>query len=146
MLLKDYVAYPAVFTKEKSGLYDVAVRYQGGEWHTCGNSYEDAYKMAQALITDSAYFQYSDGLEMPPCAQAASNEVVVYIGYDNALKIMLRNAMVQSKTKHGVLAKRLKISPPALTQYMKFGKTSKLDLLARAFEELGCPLTISCSK
>lgn len=144
MLLQDYIAYPAIFTQDKNGIYDVIIKYKNGEWHTCGKNYDEAYKMAQDLITDMAFFQYSDVLEMPQSANINKNETPIYIGFDNALKIMLRNAMVQSKTKQVVLAKRLKISPPALAQYMKFGKASKLEILAKAFEELGCPLQISC--
>ena len=35
MLLQDYIAYPAIFTQDKNGIYDVIIKYKNGEWHTC---------------------------------------------------------------------------------------------------------------
>ena len=145
MDVKSYLTYPAIFKKEANGLYDVAVKYKGGEWHTCGSNYEEAYKMAQDLIIDASIFNFGDNLEMPESAIAQKTDTIINIGLDSALKIMLRNALVKSKVKNCDLAKQLKISPPALAQYMRYGKSSKLEILAEAFKILGYPLNITCA-
>lgn len=142
MNLKDYLIYGFDFIKEDSG-YSVIADYLSGA--TCGKTYEDALVNAKAFILDNALFYFQEGRLMPEARPLKGGQVSVNIGYDNALKIMLRNLMTETRTRPAKLASLLQISPQSLNQNLRFDKSTKLATLAKAFEVLGKPLQISVS-
>ena len=142
MNLKDYLIYGFDFIKEDSG-YSVIADYLSGA--TCGKTYEDALVNAKAFLLDNALFYFQEGRLMPEARPLKGGQVSVNIGYDNALKIMLRNLMTETRTRPAKLASLLQISPQSLNQNLRFDKSTKLDTLAKAFEVLGKPLQISVS-
>ena len=68
---------------------------------------------------------------------------IVDVGYDTALKIMLRNTMIDLMVRPSELARRLGVSNQRLNNILNFRKTTGLNALADCFNALGKPLNIT---
>ena len=68
---------------------------------------------------------------------------IIDVGYDTALKIMLRNTMIDMMVRPAELARRLKVSNQRLNSILSFRKTTGLNALADCFNALGKPLSIT---
>ena len=142
MNINDYLIYGFKFEQEDLGFSVFANDDIGGA--TCGDTYDKAYYMAQWYVRDTADFRFRDMEFMPKALPLTEGMVAVNIGVDSALKIMLRNVMVETRTKQVKLAKLMNIKPQAVTNILTFDKGTKIETLYHAFAVMGKPLQIGC--
>lgn len=142
MNINDYLIYGFNFIKEDNSYSIIANDDIGGA--TSANDLESSMYMAKWFVLDTADFKYRDMQLMPKALPLQQGMIEVNIGIDCALKIMLRNLMLETRTKQAKLAKLMGITPQALTKIMLFDKTTKIETLAKAFEAMGKPLKIEC--
>ncbi|SPT70092.1 hypothetical protein [Anaerobiospirillum thomasii] len=143
MNINDYLIYGFKFEQEDLGFSVLP----GEELHygaTQGDSYDEAYDMAQWFVRDVADSRFRDMEFMPKALPLTEGMVAVNIGVDSALKIMLRNVMVETRTKQVKLAKLMNIKPQAVTNILTFDKGTKIETLYHAFAVMGKPLQIGC--
>ncbi len=146
MNIKDYQAYPATFTPDGAGGFNVRIHHsnEGQEgWNTCGKTWQEAGEMAVQCIMDAAAAD-AGRHEIPHTVQAAPGDVLIALPADVALKIMLRNVMFAGGMSVSDLARKTGRRPQAVFKILDFAKSSRLSTLAPLFAAAGRPLNISC--
>lgn len=143
MNLNNFLAYPATIRKEEDG-YCVNVQLASGKnWPTCGDTYEEAMEMAHAVIIDMA--EFLAGREpIPAPAKPGKDDVMIQLTPEEALKIMLRNAMFSEGIGLTALARATGMRPQNAFKILDFRAASKLSSLMPMFAAVGHPLKISC--
>lgn len=103
---------------------------------------KDIFAMCKEFVLDAAEFYYSEFKLTPAAEKLKDGETSIDIGLDNALKVVWRNLMVKERIRQSEMAKMMKISPQALNQFMRFRKSTKIEVIDRAFTLLGHPMDI----
>lgn len=142
MDVSSYLVYPAIFTKCNEGDYTIHIRGIDGAISE-GNSFEEALKMAHDLILDWAYFCVQDGEIMPKASPLQDGDVAIKLTLDEALKIVLRNIMIENKIKAIDIANKLGITAQNLNTKLNLFKSTKLDYLEQMFNAIGKNLKIT---
>ena len=144
MNISDFLKYPARIERDAdTNAYAVFVKYEGGQWATSGETYEEALDMAFSVIYDSA--EYLAGKEpIPSSGSHEDGDVDICVPYDLALKFMLRNAMLEERWRLSDVAKKLGYSPQKVARFLNFDRATKLESLGEIFELIGRPLSIEC--
>lgn len=144
MNVKDYLKYSA---KIEKGDKFFIINIDGKGWEGAlsqGRDLEEAHMMAKAVIYD-----YIEGLvefkkRIPePLVVDDGSRYIIDVGYDTALKIMLRNTMYDLMVKPAELAKRIGVTRQQLNNILSFRKSTNLNSLALCFDTLGKPLNIN---
>ncbi len=142
MNIKDFLIYPAIFTLNNDGSFTVAIR----GWDDCvteGKTYDEALVMARSVIYDMA--ECLAGKELiPQAVQAQKGDVLIDVGYDLAIKFMLRNVMLSDRWRITDLAKKLGVTKQKIARNLDFSHATKLDILRQFFDAIGHPLNITC--
>ena len=144
MNVQDYLKYSAKITPD--GKFFM-IEIDGKGWEGAlsqGRDLEEAHMMAKAVIYD-----YIEGLvefkkRIPePQVIDDGTRYIIDVGYDTALKIMLRNTMYDLMVKPAELARRIGVTRQQLNNILSFRKSTNLNSLALCFDALGKPLNIS---
>ena len=136
MNINDYLKYSANIRK---GDQFFIVSIDGSGWEGAlsqGRDMEEARAMAREVIYDyiEGLVEFKKRIPVPAVIDDGSR-FIVDVGYDTALKIMLR--------KPSELARRLGVSNQRLNNILNFRKTTGLNALADCFNALGKPLKIT---
>ena len=149
MDLKNYLYYPAEIIQHEDGV-SVAVINDGSSpdtfdrWLTSGKDLADARKMASAVIIDMADSLIKDKQAVPAAGAFKEGLECVAVPYHTALKIMLRNLMLQERWRPADLCKKLGWKSQEFNSAMNLRKKTALDTLAEIFAAIDRPLQISC--
>ena len=150
MDISDYLTYPAII-KENDGVFLVEIKNDGScskcfdTFYTEGASLENAIAMAQDCILTMV-----DGLikerEMVPGGKVdlQNKTHLITLKYHQAIKIMLRNLMIQERYRPVDICKKLNISSQKLNQILDLYKSTNIDDLAMCFDCINKPLKIGC--
>ncbi len=142
MDVQDYLQYSAKITPD-GDFFMVEIDGEGWEGALSqGRTIEEAQKMAEALI-----FDYVEGLiefkrRIPKPTVIKKDRYIINIGYDAALKIMLRNTMYDKQIKQADLARLMNVTPQALNAIISLRKNTNLNRLGECFKVLGAKLKI----
>ena len=144
MNVKDYLKYSA---KIEKGDKFFIINIDGNGWEGAlsqGRDLKEAHMMAKAVIYDyiEGLVEFKKRIPEPEVIDDGSR-YIIDVGYDTALKIMLRNTMYDLMVKPAELARRIGVSPQQLNNILSFRKTTNLNSLASCFKALGKPLTIT---
>lgn len=144
MNINDYLKYSANIRKGNR-LFIVSIDGSGWEGALSqGRNMEEASMMAREVIYDyiEGLVEFKKRIPVPAVIDDGSR-FIVDVGYDTALKIMLRNTMTDLMVRPSELARRLDVSNQRLNSIMSFRKTTGLNALADCFNALGKPLCIT---
>ena len=135
MNINDYLKYSAIVSIDGSG-------WEGAL--SQGRDMEEARAMAREVIYDyiEGLVEFKKRIPVPAVIDDGSR-FIVDVGYDTALKIMLRNTMIDLMVRPSELARRLGVSNQRLNNILNFRKTTGLNALADCFNALGKPLKIT---
>ncbi|MBR1924303.1 MAG: type II toxin-antitoxin system HicB family antitoxin [Ruminobacter sp.] len=144
MNVKDYLKYSA---KIEKGDKFFIINIDGKGWEGAlsqGIDLEEAHMMAKAVIYDyiEGLVEFKKRIPEPQVINDGSR-YIIDVGYDTALKIMLRNTMYDLMVKPAELARRIGVTRQQLNNILSFRKSTNLNSLALCFDALGKPLTIS---
>ncbi len=142
MDIQDYLQYSAKITHDG---HFFMVEIDGEGWEGAlsqGRTIEEAKEMAEALI-----FDYLEGLiefkrRIPKPTVIEKDRYIINIGYDAALKVMLRNIMYDKQVKQAELARLMNITPQTLNAILNLRKNTNLNRLDECFKALGAKLNI----
>lgn len=109
-----------------------------------GRSVEEVQTLIPSMIRDWALFKHQDWQLMPPAPKAQSGDYICDVGIDTALKIMIRNLMIEQHVKAKKLAALMGYSPQRLNTALDMTKSTKIQALSDIFNALNRPLKISC--
>ncbi len=98
--------------------------------------------MCKDFVLDAAGYYYGKSELIPAAEKLEYGKTPIDIGLDNALKIVWRNLMVKERIRPSEMANMMKISPQALNQFMRFNKSTKIEVIDKAFTLLGHPMEI----
>lgn len=130
-----YAAYPARFEPSDEGGFTVLVSGIEGAI-TEGNSREEAFKSAVSVIADMANYYLDEKRTIPPAPERKEGEELVRLPLVMALKIAIRNEMLERSVTQRGLAKKLGVSPQLISQTLDLSRTrtslDSLDSVARA--------------
>lgn len=149
MNIEKYLKYPAQFIAEGSG-YTVTVKNDGTSEHvfpefpTCGDDWDDAMKMAVDVVITMAESLIKDRQTVPGAAEFQEGDVTVNLPYHAALKIMLRNTMLEERYRPADICKKLDWTSQEFNAAMSLRKKTAIDTLASIYDAIGRPLQISC--
>lgn len=144
MNINDYLKYSANIRKGDQ-FFIVSIDGEGWEGAlTQGRDMEEARAMAREVIYDyiEGLVEFKKRIPVPAVIDDGSR-FIVDVGYDTALKIMLRNTMIDLMVRPSELARRLGVSNQRLNNILNFRKTTGLNALADCFNALGKPLRIT---
>lgn len=137
MNLCAYWAYPVRFIPAKEGGYTVIVSGIEGAI-TEGDDKETAEKSAVSVIADVANYYFDEKKMIPPAPGKKDDEELVRLPFAMALKIALRNELIEQKLSQSELARRLGMSAQLLSQTLDLARTrTSIDVLINAFEAIG---------
>ena len=144
MDINDYLKYSASIRK---GDRFFIISIDGNGWEGAlsqGRDMEEARMMAKEAIYDyiEGLVEFKKRVPVPTVIDDGSRSIID-VGYDTALKIMLRNTMIDMMVRPAELARRLKVSNQRLNSILSFRKTTGLNALADCFNALGKPLSIT---
>lgn len=86
---------------------------------------------------------FNDNKLIPEAVTSQEDDFVVELPLDAALKIALRNIMIEERYRKADLAKGLGIAPQRISTFLNLKKTTNLSFLEKAFVYMKRPLTIS---
>ena len=92
--------------------------------------------MAESLIKDRQM--------VPGAAEFQESDVTVNIPYHAALKILLRNTMLEERYRPADVCKKLDWTSQEFNAALSLRKKTAIDTLAAVFEAIGRPLKIEC--
>ena len=128
-----YAAYPARFEPSDEGGFTVLVSGIEGAV-TEGDSREEAFKVT--VIADMANYYLDEKRTIPPAPERKEGEELVRLPLVMALKIAIRNEMLERSVSQRELAKKLGVSPQLISQTLDLSRTrtslDSLDSVARA--------------
>ena len=149
MNIEKYLKYPAQFISDGAG-YAVTVKNDGtseyvfSELPTCGDDWDDAMSMATDVVITMAESLIKEKQTVPGAAEFQKEDIVVKIPYHVALKIMLRNLMLEERYRPADICKKLDWTSQEFNAAMSLRKKTAIDTLASIYEAVGRPLQISC--
>ena len=126
MNVKDYLKYSA---KIEKGDKFFIINIDGKGWEGAlsqGRDLKEAHMMAKAVIYDyiEGLVEFKKRIPEPEVIDDGSR-YIIDVGYDTALKIMLRNTMYDLMVKPAELARRIGVSPQQLNNILSFRNISK---------------------
>lgn len=138
-----YAAYPAKFEPADEGGFTVLVSGIAGAI-TEGDSKEEAVRAAVSVIADMANFYLDEKRAIPPAPPKKPGEELVRLPLVMALKIALRNEMLERGLTQRELARRLGMSPQLLSQTLDLSRTrTSIDALDAVAGAMGFSMQIS---
>lgn len=138
-----YAAYPAKFEPSDEGVYTVLVSGIDGAI-TEGNSKEEAVRAAVSVIADMANFYLDEKRAIPPAPPKRPGEELVRLPLVMALKIAIRNEMLERRLTQRELARRLDMSPQLIHQTLDLCRVrTSLDSLDAVAGAMGLSMQIS---
>lgn len=142
MNIQDFMIYPAIIEQSDDGSYSINIRGLPHS-HSCADTYEEALEMAKELIIDCVTFD-AGHYELPKGDQPQSDEIAIHISPDVAIKIMLRNAMLEKRINVHQLAEKIGEPDSKVRNTLNFRRATKLETIMKYFQAINCPLSISC--
>lgn len=139
--VEDYLAYPATVEPNGEGGFIVTLRGWEGAM-TEGKDYDDAMRMAHELVLDCVGFVLAEHKPIPHGIKAEPGDVLIRMTYDEALKMMLRNAMFEDRYRPADLAAALKVGRQKITSALNLRKTTSLNFLAQCCQAISRPLKL----
>lgn len=142
MKLADYLEYPIGFKKDDDGITIQIVGLDGAITEAKEGS--EIQSAAISLFVDFAEFLLRDGVQVPEAERPKKGQPVVRLPAVVAIKVMLRNAMLQKDVSQYALAKMLGTTPQSVNQSLTLSrKATSLDTLMRALEAIGCRVSFA---
>ena len=114
-----------------------AIQIQLRNWEGAiseADSYEEAKSMAETLLKDVITSLFNDNLIIPKAMKCESVDYLVELPLYSALKIVLRNIMLEERYKKADLAKGLGIPPQRITTFLNLNKSTNLEFIDRSFK------------
>ena len=152
MQLDDYIFYPALITGNDADGYNVEIFHQpfsenlpfSNDWITCGYDLDDAIIMGRDAIIGWAEEFISHRAPVPARADHKEGCQDIALPTHTALKIMLRNVMLEENIRMTDLAAYAHMSLQNLNKALNLRKKTHIDTLALLFKAAGHPLKIGC--
>ncbi len=151
MKLEDYLSYPALLQGNNDG-YAVEIFHQpfpddlpfSPNWVTCGYDLDDAIIMGKDVIITWAEEFISHKVPVPARAEHCEGQHDIMLPYHTALKIMLRNVMLEEEIRMVDIAAYANLSLQNLHKALDLRKKTHIDTLAKLFKATSHPLKIEC--
>lgn len=134
-------SFPAHFEADPDGGFVVTFR-DVPEAITQGDTLEDAEAEALNALVTAMEFYFEDGRPVPKPSRVRKGERLVGLPVSVASKVLLMNAMLDSKLRPVDLAKSMGVKPQEVTRIMDLRHATKIDTLADAFAALGQTLEV----
>ena len=142
MNINRFKFYPVKIMENQDGTFTIQARNWEGAFSEA-KTLEEAKKKATDLITDVINSLFNDNKLIPESVTAQEDDFVVELPLDAALKIALRNIMIEERYRKADLAKGLGIAPQRMSTFLNLKKTTNLSFLEKAFAYMKRPLSIS---
>ncbi|MCR5084254.1 MAG: hypothetical protein K6A65_01970 [Succinivibrionaceae bacterium] len=137
-----FVTYPVNVIAEDDGGCIIKVRGWEGALSEA-DSMEEMPAMAQSLILDLAEGYIQARKPVPEAEPLRDGDIPISIPYDAAVKIAMRNAMLEEGIRPKELAGRLGQTPQALAQALGLRRATKLSTIAGILAAFGRSLQVS---
>ena len=146
MNFKDYSAYPATLIVSPEGGFTVKVSGIGGVISE-GDSRKEAVKNTLAALADMANYYLDEKQPIPPAPPIREGEEMIELPFVMALKLMIRNLMLEKGISQRALAVSVGSSPQLVAQTLDLARTrTSVDALIAYLRELGMDLEVSLIK
>ena len=132
MEINKFKFYPVNIIKNPDETYTI----QTCNWEGAiseAKTLEEAYEVAYVLVMDVINSLFEDNTPIPCGVKAKKGDYIVELPLDAALKIALRNIMLEERYRKADLAKGLGIAPQRMSTFLSLKKSTKLDFLEKAF-------------
>lgn len=113
---------------------------------TCGDTREEALKMAEDALVTALDFYFEDERAIPVADAHKAGEDYVLLPASVTAKVLLLNAMLKSETSQAELARKLNTRPQEVTRIVKLGHATKIDTIEDALSALGWRLELTLVK
>ncbi|WP_350306106.1 MULTISPECIES: type II toxin-antitoxin system HicB family antitoxin [Photorhabdus] len=131
--------YPVKFEHDETGwaamFPDIPEALTGGETR------EEALKMARDALVTAFDFYFDDQREVP--MPSSEGEAFVDVPASVAAKVLLLNAMLQTKTSNAELARKLGTRPQDVQRIVSLRHSTKIDTVENALNVLGKRLDLA---
>lgn len=113
---------------------------------TCGDTREEALKMAEDALVTALDFYFEDERAIPVADALKAGDDYVLLPASVTAKVLLLNAMLKSETSQAELARKLNTRPQEVTRIVKLGHATKIDTIEDALSALGWRLELTLVK
>ncbi|OAT21579.1 hypothetical protein [Proteus myxofaciens] len=135
--------YPAVASfDEESETYEITYR-DFDNVHAVAYT-EDDIELEASDILHAGLDEFISGKTLIPSPSPAQpGDFIVYLPVVSCLKIALHNAILETKTKKSVLARKMNLTSAQLERLVDINQSSKIDNLEQALYLLGYNISVS---
>lgn len=142
MDIRAYMAYPVRFISSDEGGFTVVVSGIEGAISE-GSTKKEAEQAAIDVIADMANYYLDEKRQIPPAPTLKKGEELVELPIVMAVKIILRNEMLNQNVSQRELARRLGMSAQLLGQTLDLTRVrTSIDTLSTALRALGKRLSV----
>jgi len=142
MDINKFKFYPVKIIENPDKTFTIQTRNWEGAFSEA-KSLEKALDIAKDLVTDVINSLFDDNKLIPEAVTAQEGDFVVELPLDAALKIALKNIMIEERYRKADLAKGLGIAPQRISTFLNLKKTTNLSFLEKAFAFMKRPLSVS---
>ncbi|MBE6422809.1 type II toxin-antitoxin system HicB family antitoxin [Succinivibrio dextrinosolvens] len=142
MDINKFKFYPVKIIENPDKTFTIQTRNWEGAFSEA-NTLENAQEKAKDLVMDVINSLFDDNKLIPGAVTAQEDDFVVELPLDAALKIALKNIMIEERYRKADLAKGLGIAPQRISTFLNLKKTTNLSFLEKAFVYMKRPLSIS---
>lgn len=142
MDISKYKFYPVKIMENPDNTFTIQTRNWEGAISEA-KTLEEAQKTAKVLVTDVINSLFDENKLIPEAVTAQKDDFVVELNLDAALKIGLKNIMIEERYRKADLAKGLGIAPQRITTFLNLKKSTNLSFIEKAFAYMKRPLSIS---
>ncbi|MDR1359660.1 MAG: type II toxin-antitoxin system HicB family antitoxin [Deltaproteobacteria bacterium] len=137
--------YPCMLIADKNGGYVVAFP-DIPEAATQGETEEEALAMAREALETALEFYFEDKRVVPHPSRPKPGQHVVDLPPSLSAKVLLLNEMVIQNIRPAELARRLKITPQAVTRMTDLKHSTRIDGIDAALRALGRRMEIHLAR
>ena len=142
MDINSFKFYPVRLIKNPDETYTVqACNWEGAISEA--ESLEGAKKEARVLILDVINSLFEDNTPIPAAVKAQKDDYVVELPLDAALKIALKNIMIEERYRKADLARGLGVAPQRMSTFLSLKKSTNLGFLESAFAFMKRPISVT---
>lgn len=128
-------AYPARLAVAADG---ITVTFRDiPEAITGGSDRDEALRMARDALETAMEFYFEDSRSVPPPSPARRGEILIELPVSVIAKVLLLNAMIESKVRPSELARRLGTTRQAVNRLIDMDHSTKIDAIAEAMKAVG---------
>ncbi len=147
MQAEDYLRYPVVVKECYDGSKLMSINCIEGLTNFFCRNDEEPHEQAVNRIRKEALQMHQKGRQFPRSQDVSYSDddeiIFADVGWDTAIKLLIRNYMLEAKIKPKELSERTGLSPQQLNAALHMEKSTKLEILRGIFAALGLKLSIT---